>query len=171
MAPGQLGSTVMADYRLPVEGGCLCGAVRFVADRAPLQGAFCHCKACRRSYGGLFQAAVQFAADGFGFTRGEPRYYRSSPSARRGFCETCGCPLVFRYDGIADLWVLIGALDRPELWPLTRGATWGPVAHYHADRRVPWHILDDGLPQWTSDRTPFLDKAERHAVMPRRPRK
>jgi hypothetical protein len=104
----------MADYRLPVEGGCLCGAVRFVADRAPLQGAFCHCKAYRKSYGGLFQATVQFAAEGFRFSRGEARYYRSSPSARRGFCETCGCPFVFRYDGIADLWVLIGAPDRPE---------------------------------------------------------
>jgi hypothetical protein len=38
---------------LPVEGGCLCGAVRYAADSPPTNGHHCHCSMCRNAYGGL----------------------------------------------------------------------------------------------------------------------
>ena len=41
------------------EGGCLCGAVRFVATGQPESVAWCHCQSCRKHSGApvsVFQA-------------------------------------------------------------------------------------------------------------------
>jgi hypothetical protein len=140
----------MTALSLPVTGGCLCGAIRFAFDQPPSEGAFCHCSICRRSYGGLFGIFLRVPAAGFRLTRGEPKLYRSSPIAVRSFCDVCGSPIAFAYDGNADLWITLGALDHPEDWPMTPGATWGATSHVQVDARVPWHAIDDGLPQMKS---------------------
>ena len=41
-----------------IEGGCLCGAVRFSASD-PTEGAYCHCRRCQRSAGGPFMTIVK----------------------------------------------------------------------------------------------------------------
>lgn len=143
----------------PIEGGCLCGAVRYRSARPPLQGAYCHCTMCQKTYGGLFMATIEFVHDDFKFTRGLPKYHRSSAVARRGFCGECGSPLVFAYDNSPNIWVLIGSLDHPEDWPLLKGAPWGQAMHLHVDNKVSWLTIDDGLPQFTGETTPFKDGA------------
>jgi len=46
------------------------------------------------------------------WTRGEPKRFRSSNHALRGFCAECGTPLTYEApDGIA---LAIGAFDHPE---------------------------------------------------------
>ena len=147
-----------------IEGGCLCGAVRFSAPD-PTEGAYCHCRRCQRSAGGPFMTMVKVARRGFEFTKGKPRYFRSSPLVQRGFCENCGSPLTFAYDKVAELWLLLGALDNPAQWPLTHDATWGTVRHYHVDSKVSWTAIDDGLPQNTGEATPFRNAARRAAAM------
>ena len=137
----------MAKPHIPVTGGCLCGTVRFVSEVAPSEGAFCHCTICRRNYGGLFGVFLRFPAAGFRVTQGQPRRYRSSPIATRTFCADCGSPLAFAYDTGVDLWVALGSLDHPEDWPMTPGAAWGASTHVQTATRVPWHAIDDGLPQ------------------------
>jgi hypothetical protein len=102
---------------------------------------------CQISYGGLYQAAVKFSGTGFRFTRGSPRYFHSSDFGRRGFCETCGSPIAFRYEGNPSVWILIGSLDHPEDWPLTKDASWGERGHFLVEHKVRWERLDDGLPQ------------------------
>ena len=49
----------------PLEGGCLCGRVRYRVMAAPLDGAYCHCRMCQKSSGAPLQATggtIQFAA-------------------------------------------------------------------------------------------------------------
>jgi hypothetical protein len=137
----------MANQHVRVTGGCLCGAVRYESTAPPIQGYYCHCTMCQKNYGGLFQATVKFAGPAFAFTKGEPKYYRSSAFARRGFCAVCGSPLVFVYDGNPDAWILFGSLDHPEDWPLTRDAAWGQTEHVYIESKVPWYEITDGLPQ------------------------
>ena len=136
---------------VPVTGGCLCTAVRYEADAAPVGGHFCHCAMCQKSYGGLYMASLKFAAVNFSIVRGTVKYFRSSKIAERGFCGDCGSPIVFRYDGVAGVWVLLGSLDRPGEWPLTADATWGEVKHVCVKSKVPWFEITDSLEQRTVD--------------------
>ena len=98
----------------PITGGCQCGAVRFRAT-ALGRASICHCRRCQKAFGGLFGPLV--TAKGLEWTRGEPKRFASSNVAKRGFCEACGTPLTYEYEGGID--VAIGALDDPNLAPPT----------------------------------------------------
>ena len=157
----------MARGRVPVTGGCLCGAVRYESAAAPTGGYYCHCTMCQKNYGGLFQVTVKFAGSTFAFVKGKPKYYRSSSFARRGFCARCGSPIAFVYDGNPDLWVLFGSLDRPNDWPLTRDGDWGSLAHVAIETKVAWYEIADGLPQKSSEaivtRAAAIEHTRRHS--------
>lgn len=98
----------------PLSGGCQCGAVRFRVA-ALGRASFCHCRMCQKAFGATGGALV--TVDGLTWTRGEPHYFQSSSSVRRGFCDACGTPLVFAYgDGID---IAIAAFDRAgEIQPM-----------------------------------------------------
>ena len=140
----------MGKQQIPITGGCLCGAVRYESKAAPLQGYFCHCTICRKSYGGLFSATLRFSGTGFTFTKGDLSYYRATAFAKRGFCAECGSPVAFFYEGNPDVWIKIGSLDHPEDWPMTKDASWGRSGHAHVDTKVSWYEITDGLPQSTN---------------------
>ena len=150
---------------IPITGGCLCGFVRYEAAAAPIGGYYCHCKMCQKNYGGLYQATVRFAGTGFAFTKGKSKYYRSSAFGRRGFCPDCGSPIAFVYEGNSDFWILLGSLDHPEDWPLTKEATWGVIEHVCVESKVPWYSINDGLRQKRTDevvtRTAAIDHTDR----------
>ena len=134
--------------KIDLAGGCLCGAVRYRLTEPPAKGAYCHCRLCQKSYGGLYMAALQFDLASFSYTKGRPKLFRSSNLAQRGFCADCGSPLIFLFDNDIEIWVLLGSLDRPADWPFTKDADWGPVVHTQIDSKVPWHVISDDLPQW-----------------------
>ena len=56
------------------------------------------------------------------------------------------------YDGNPNVGVLLGSLDHPEDWPLTKDAVWGHTDHVYIKSRIPWHEDNDGLQQNASDR-------------------
>ncbi len=134
----------MAGKTLPVTGGCLCGAIRYESTAPPNWVSYCHCRICQKAYGALFGLFAAFPEAAFRYTRGAPKYYRSSPRARRGFCRDCGSPVDFRYDDRRERGVLIGTLDRPEEWPADR-------RHNGIESEVPWLVIDDGLPRVRAD--------------------
>jgi len=137
----------MNAQRLPVTGGCLCGAVRYASEAPPIQGYYCHCTRCQKSYGGLFSVTMSFPAATFSLTKGELKFFHSSSFAKRGFCANCGAPIAFFADGVSEVWIKVGSLDHPEDWPLARDAEWGPSAHWHTDSKVSWYKICDDLPQ------------------------
>ncbi len=117
-------------------GGCLCGALRFVAAGRPYRVGICHCLDCRKHHGALFHASAIFPADAVTVT-GEARSYRD-----RHFCPNCGSP-VFGVSG-DEVEVNLGSLDASdqltptyELWTVRR-ESWLPpfplARHYPRDR-------------------------------------
>jgi hypothetical protein len=90
-------------------GGCQCGAVRFRAGRLG-RGSICHCRMCQKQFGAFYGPFV--TAHDVVWTRGEPKLFRSSNRAVRGFCADCGTPLVYRADD-DEIELAIGAFDDP----------------------------------------------------------
>ncbi|HVY19502.1 MAG TPA: GFA family protein [Bauldia sp.] len=90
-------------------GGCQCGAVRFRAGRLG-RGSLCHCRMCQKQFGHFYAPFVtSFEVT---WTRGQPKWFRSSNLAERGFCADCGTPLVYHELG-GEYELAIGAFDNP----------------------------------------------------------
>lgn len=130
-------------------GGCQCGAVRFAISGPLGRASICHCRMCQKAFGNVFAPLV--TAYGLTWTRGAPRYFRSSNKVRRGFCEQCGTPLTYEPDGFHPE-VVIVALDAPEAVP--------PVIQVGLESRLPWTAGLAALPTRSSEEAskaaPFL---------------
>ena len=102
----------MADY----PGGCLCGAVRFLATNPELHFHACHCGMCRRWSGGpLFVAEV--ASVTFE-NSGNIGRFDSSSWAERAFCKTCGTNLYYRLKQADKFFVSVGSFDQASAFQL-----------------------------------------------------
>jgi hypothetical protein len=122
----------------PLTGGCLCGAIRFEARPDEREGYYCHCRMCQLAFGNTRAAFINLRKDQVTWTAGAPTHFASSKFAQRGFCNHCGTPLSFAYDGSARLDLAVGAFDDPSAIK--------PVSHFAVETRVAnWHV-DDGLP-------------------------
>lgn len=100
--------------RLPMTGGCQCGAVRYALRAVPLDPDICHCRMCQKAFGSFFAPLAGVPLPAFELTRGALAIFKSSDRAERGFCRNCGTPLTFHYIGSDRIAVSIGSLDRPE---------------------------------------------------------
>ncbi len=125
---------------LPLEGGCLCGRVRYRIDAAPLWTGYCHCTSCRRSTGAPVTMFVGAAADSVAFTKGGRAVFASSPGVQRGFCAACGTPLTYESDRFpGETHFYISTLDHPQSLP--------PAFHVFHEERLPWLEIADTLPR------------------------
>lgn len=91
-------------------GGCQCGAVRFRGSKFG-RSSICHCRMCQKAFGSPF--AILVTVHDLEWTRGAPIYFKSSNTARRGFCAECGTPLTFDYGGAVDIAVCV--FDNPDV--------------------------------------------------------
>ncbi len=129
-------------------GGCLCGAVRYLAtarDGGVVD--YCHCVQCRRVSGAPITAWVQVPPALFEITAGEARGYASSPRATRWFCGDCGTSLYMTDSEHRSVGVTLGSLDDP--------AALTPTAHGWVGERLAWFDIRDDLPR--HDRDPPYD--------------
>ncbi|MCA9671681.1 MAG: GFA family protein [Myxococcales bacterium] len=125
-----------------IEGGCLCGAVRFEAKAAPLWVANCHCSMCRRAHGAAYVTWVSVPAQSFMITRGlhNVKDFESSPSALRSFCQRCGSTMFFR----AKRWKDEVHIARANIDPPFDAK---PQVHAFFSDRADWLDLHDELPK------------------------
>ncbi|TNY34361.1 GFA family protein [Pelagovum pacificum] len=106
--------------KLPLTGGCQCGAIRFACDAMPFNIHACHCRMCQKAVGGPFAVICPTEKAAFRVTKGEIAWFASSDVARRGFCRDCGTPMIFDYPHAGDIGVLAGCFDQPEGLPPER---------------------------------------------------
>ena len=119
------------------EGGCLCGAVRYRSQSAPLTTVQCYCTDCRRIGGtGHATHSVVPQAD-FHCTGNVTAYEKTADSGnriKRRFCPVCGSAIFHTRDGLEGMVVIrTSSLDNPEIAPPDRAiytasaVSWDPV--------------------------------------------
>ena len=122
-----------------LEGGCLCGSIRYRAYGPPSNATFCHCPTCRKAAGSPVVAWVTFAASSFSFVAGERTEYPSSSKVIRTFCGSCGTPLTYVHaDFPSTVDVTTCSLDDPE--------PFAPADHTFFSHRLCWVYVNDHLP-------------------------
>jgi hypothetical protein len=122
-----------------LDGGCLCGAIRYRVNGPVQSSSTCFCNSCRRASGASPVAWFVVALEHFELLQGEFASHRSSPPVRRCFCGRCGSALAYLHDDDAGVIELTTCtLDEPSRMPPTHEI-------WHADR-VGWVASDPGLP-------------------------
>lgn len=120
-----------------MQGSCLCGAVVFEA-KPPLRDVVaCHCSQCRKT-SGHYWAATSVPLDRFRLIREDGlAWYRSSGSARRGFCRNCGASLFWRPEGEDRISLAPGALQGPTGLRIIAHIFTGDAGDYYAPEGAP----------------------------------
>jgi hypothetical protein len=103
---------------LKIEGGCLCGQVRYVATAAPLVTRACWCRVCQFMAAGNATVNLAFSVKAVTVT-GELRDYSSLADSgtrmHRRFCPVCGVHLFSEAESRPNIIVVrAGTLDVPE---------------------------------------------------------
>jgi hypothetical protein len=119
------------------EGGCLCGAVRYVVNGEPKYSANCHCRSCQRAIGAGFVTWVAVKKENFEVIKGEIKYCETSVGMHRGFCGRCGSSLRGHGDGWDDFYLTAACLDDPTIAR--------PVTNIYLDHQQPWVMIDETL--------------------------
>jgi hypothetical protein len=123
-----------------MEGGCLCGKVRYVSDAAPALIAVCHCADCQKVSGGGHSVNVAVPADALRI-QGKPKAFEatggSGQATTRLYCPDCGTHLVTNAAALAGLSLLkAGTLDDP--------SEVQPVIHIWCSSAQPWDQIPAG---------------------------
>jgi hypothetical protein len=104
-----------------LEGGCLCGTVRYRVEGAPKWAAHCHCRDCRRATGAPFVTYAGYPTAKVTWLGEKPVAFASSPGVTRRFCGRCGSPLAYEghvYTAYQIPWVkLADGLPRVPMTP------------------------------------------------------
>ncbi|MFO1038059.1 MAG: GFA family protein [Geminicoccaceae bacterium] len=138
---------------MTLEGGCLCGAVRYRVEGTPLDAGYCHCRVCQRSAGAPVLAWFTVTSQAFGWSSPPPATFRSSAHGSREFCSKCGTQLLFKEDGVDLVDVNLATLDDPTLVR--------PDYHIWTQSRIPWFEIADDLPRHP-DGGPDRELSQRH---------
>jgi len=102
-----------------IEGGCLCGAVRYTARAEPVVVRACWCRVCQFFASGNATINVVFPKDAVTIT-GELRDYPSTADSgshmHRRFCPTCGVHMFSEAEERPHLVIVrAGTLDDPAI--------------------------------------------------------
>ena len=118
---------------VPFEGGCHCGAVRYVCSEEPTTVVNCHCDDCQQIAGSAFITGV-LVPEGSVKVSGELRRYKvkahSGNGITRNFCPICGTRIMVELEGGVGVGVSFTTLD---------DNTWlEPAIEFYTSKAQPW---------------------------------
>ena len=80
----------MAETKLPQEGGCRCGQVRFRISAPPILTMACHCTGCQKMSASAFSLSIAVPSDAFEVLQGEPVIGGlHGDQSRHNHCDWC----------------------------------------------------------------------------------
>jgi hypothetical protein len=137
----------------PLDGGCLCGEVRYRLIAEPLTCYVCHCRDCQRRTGSGFSTALIVPTEGLELTTGTPSPYFASLSGGRiksgQHCNKCSTRLWGTLQNVPSIRVLQpGTLDEP--------THFAPIAHVWTRSALPWIAIPRHLATYPEN-APFAE--------------
>jgi hypothetical protein len=113
-----------------LDGGCLCGQLRYRCHAPPEWLIVCYCSFCQRATGSDRMVEPLFHPDVFEVVAGTPKVF-DLPSAGSGktihvhFCPDCGTKIALTFERFPDsLGLYAGTLDDPSMIDITPDAGW-----------------------------------------------
>ena len=131
----------MTAVALPLNGGCLCGHMRYQVSELPRLVYTCHCTDCQHITGSAFSMAFVVGRDGFRVDGAMPRELASiADSGRvkvRCLCPDCGC-------WVYSLARPDNGLRRVRAGTLDDTSRLCPSMHFWTRNKQPWLTLPAG---------------------------
>ncbi|HYN19781.1 MAG TPA: GFA family protein [Thermoanaerobaculia bacterium] len=128
----------------PLEGGCLCGKIRYEVTGPFLRAGHCHCSRCRKHSGAAVGTQGRVRREDFRLVFGEESlrvYDPGEGAAVKAFCGACGSSL---FGGTwpegPEVSIRLGSVDGD---PGIR-----PQYHTFVGSRAVWDEITDDLPQY-----------------------
>lgn len=141
-----------------LEGGCLCGNVRFRTTQAPMRTLACHCRFCQRVTGSSYFAESMFPMEAVSFNGGTlNRYEHISEGSKKKvfvhFCANCGTTVSLTFERWPDVrGISRGCYDDPNavmvsshIW--TESAQTGTALPEGVECFARARVSLDGLPE------------------------
>nr|WP_272871550.1 GFA family protein [Ruegeria lacuscaerulensis] len=127
-----------------MEGECLCGAIKYRVEAAPIVSGACYCGDCQKTSGGAEAHGMMFPAPAVTIVDGEPKTFGltvdSGNVVFRQFCPDCGVHVISWNSAAPEYKAIkVGTLNDPSVYR-SQGSLWVSSAQ-------PWHRPDPDLPQ------------------------
>ncbi|HET6518689.1 MAG TPA: GFA family protein [Geminicoccaceae bacterium] len=122
-----------------LDGGCLCGSVRYTCDAEPLLTAICHCPHCQKQTSAPFSVVVAVPKGTLRIEGGTLKTFNdtgdSGQPVRRNFCGNCGSPIMSYIEAVPGMeFIKAGTLD---------DTSWlNPTMEIWCDTAQPWVKID-----------------------------
>jgi hypothetical protein len=117
-----------------MNGGCLCGDLRYSASGDPVVTSICQCRDCQKQTGSVFVEVVAVPNEAFSVQGRLQIFTNAGDSGRklnRKFCSRCGSVVVIEAEGFPGMALIMGGtLDDP---------SWlNPTMALFCDSAQPW---------------------------------
>jgi hypothetical protein len=123
---------------MKLEGGCLCGKVRYSAEAEPIFAGVCHCTTCQKASGSAFNTVVAVPKPAVSLTGTISTYEGRGDTGNvtyRRFCPDCASPVAMEAAVMADVVMIpVGTLDDPGVIK--------PAMQIFCDSAQPWALLE-----------------------------
>jgi hypothetical protein len=126
-----------------INGGCMCGAIRYECSAEPVMSVNCYCRDCQRATGSAMAPVILVPKPGLRLIKGEPKYYTvkadSGNEVSRGFCTNCGSPMFSLLSGMPEVIAIKAAsLDDPSIYK--------PALNVFVASAPPWAPISKDIP-------------------------
>lgn len=122
---------------MKIEGGCLCGKVRYAGEAEPIFMGVCHCTSCQKGSGTAFNSVVAVPKPAVRLTGTVSTYEGRGDTGNatyRRFCPSCGSPVQIEAAVMPDVVMIpTGTLD-------DHGAV-KPAMQIYCDSAQSWALL------------------------------
>lgn len=126
-----------------IEGGCLCGKVRFEFNGEISEISMCHCSQCRKAQGSAFVPVSPINSSKITFEgREHIKEFQTTEKKVRAFCKNCGSPL---YSARSDLPGVI----RLRIGSVKTQFNCDKKYHIYVDSKATWYDITDNFPQYS----------------------